>query len=235
MPSHVEQKTECGSRLLRPVRMTERLSPAARADLEALMHVSFYPPDAAVFTEGEAARGVYVVLAGEVRVSIGSPDGKRLTLRIVRQGELLGLSSALSGSCYNATAEPLYPARLAYIGREALLAFLAHHPAAYLAVIEELSRKVSVACEQLRNVALSNSAPEKLARLLLDWSESSQADTKCGIRFALTHEQIGEFIGASRETVTRTLANFKRRRLVRFEGSILTIPDRAALASQISA
>ena len=235
MQSHVDQKTECRSRLLRPVRMMERLAPAARADLEALMHISSYPPDTVVFAEGEAARGVYVVLAGEVRVSIGSPDGKRLTLRIVRQGELLGLSSVLSESRYNATAEPLYPVRLAYIGREALLAFLARHPAAYLAVIEELSRKVSVACEQLRTVALSNSAPEKLARLLLEWSAAGQAGTGGGIRFALTHEQIGEFIGASRETVTRTLANFRRRRLVRFEGSILTIPDRAALASQISA
>ncbi|MFP5275522.1 MAG: Crp/Fnr family transcriptional regulator [Acidobacteriota bacterium] len=234
MQPQLERQDECRSPFLKPVRLLERLSPAARADLEALLHVSSYPPGMAIFTEGEAARGIYIVLSGDVRVSIGSADGKRLNLRIVRQGELLGLSSVLSESRYNATAEALYPARLAYLGREPLLAFLARHPDAYLPLVEELSRKLSVACGQLRTVALSHSAPEKLARLLLEWSENGPSGAGGSIRFTLTHEEIGEFIGASRETVTRTLASFKRRHLVRFEGSMLTIPDRAALASQIA-
>ena len=79
---------------------------------------------------------------------------------------------------------------------------------------------------------MSSSAPEKLARLLLDWSETGQT-TECGarFRFSLTHEEIGEFIGASRETVTRTLSVFKSRQLVAFKGSMLTIPSRMALES----
>ena len=48
-------------------------------------------------------------------------------------------------------------------------------------------------------------------------------------RFSLTHEQIGEFFSALRETFTRTLSTFKSRRLVAFHGSILEIPSRAAL------
>ena len=48
-------------------------------------------------------------------------------------------------------------------------------------------------------------------------------------RFSLTHEEIGEFLSASRETFTRTLSTFKSRRLVAFHGSILEIPSRAAL------
>jgi CRP/FNR family transcriptional regulator len=87
-----------------------------------------------------------------------------------------------------------------------------------------------MACEQLRTVCLSSSVPEKLARLLLEWSENGQT-TACGtrLRFSLTHEEIGEFIGASRETVTRTLSIFKNRRLVASQGSMLTIPNRTAL------
>jgi CRP/FNR family transcriptional regulator len=77
---------------------------------------------------------------------------------------------------------------------------------------------------------LSSSAPEKLARLLLDLSEGGQP-TEHGtrFRFMLTHEQIGEFIGASRETVTRTLGTFKLRRLVALDGAVVTIPNRSAL------
>jgi CRP/FNR family cyclic AMP-dependent transcriptional regulator len=93
-----------------------------------------------------------------------------------------------------------------------------------------LGRQFTMACEQLRTVVLSTSAPEKLARLLLDWGENGQT-TEAGLRFrfSLTHGEIGEFIGASRETVTRTLSVFKSRRLVTFNGSTLTIPSRTAL------
>jgi CRP/FNR family cyclic AMP-dependent transcriptional regulator len=214
-----------------PVRMIEKLSPQARTEFESLLCASSYPANAIVFLEGDAAGGIHIVLEGKVRVSISSTDAKRLTLRIARAQEVLGLSSALSAAKYSATAETLSPARIAHIGRNTLLSFLSRHPTAYLAVVEELSRKVLVACEQLRTVALSHSAPEKLARLLLEWSENSPSlGQQSRIRFALTHEQIGEFIGSSRETVSRALADFQRQRLVRVEGSILTIPDRGALA-----
>ena len=80
-------------------------------------------------------------------------------------------------------------------------------------------------------VVLTASAPKKLARLLLDWSESGQIGEEGGkVRFSMTHEEIGEFIGASRETVTRILGMFKNQQLIAFHGSTLTIPNKAALA-----
>ena len=83
-------------------------------------------------------------------------------------------------------------------------------------------------------MGLSASASGKLARLLLDWSENGHT-TEGGTqsRFTLTHAEIGEFIGASRETVTRTMAIFKQRCLVAFHGSTLTIPSRTALESYV--
>jgi CRP/FNR family transcriptional regulator, cyclic AMP receptor protein len=130
------------------------------------------------------------------------------------------------------TAEVLYPSKIAVIDRSQFLSFLTRHPDAYQAVTEVLSLQYKVACEQLRTVGLSASAPEKLARLLLDISEHGQK-TATGTRctFALTHGEIGEFIGVSRETVTRTLSAFKSRRLVSLHGSTLMIPSRMALES----
>ena len=196
-----------------------------------------YAANVVLFSERDEAQGVYVVLDGEVRLSMNSTDGKRLSLRIAKKGDILGLSSTLSGNPYEVTAETLYPARIAPITRRDFLNFLARHPEVYQAVTEELSRHVSMAFEQLRTVALSSSAPEKLARLLLEWSDSGQTTKECGskVRFSMTHEEIGQFIGASRETVTRTLSTFKTRRLVAFQGSMLTIPSRTALASYAGA
>jgi len=213
-----------------------KLSASALADWSAMEFPHSYGANITLFAEKEAAQGVFVVLEGEVRLSINSSDGKRLSLRIARRGDILGLSSALSGNGYEMTAETLYPAKVAHVERRQFMAFLSRHPEVYLAVTEELSRQMARACDQLRTVGLSSSAPEKLARLLLDWSEVDQTNASgCRVRFSLTHEEIGEFIGASRETVTRTLSNFKHRRLVSFRGSMLEIPNRTALASYANA
>lgn len=213
-----------------------KLSPAALVDFTSMEFPQSYAANVILFSERAATRGVFVVLEGEVRLSINSSDGKRLSLRIAKKGDILGLGSALSGSTYEMTAETLYPSKIASVGRREFLNFLSRNPDAYQTVIEELSRNVSMACDQLRTVGLSSSAPEKLARLLLDWSENDQSDEWVGrVRFSMTHEEIGEFIGASRETVTRTLSNFRHRQLVAFNGSMMTIPSRTALASYAGA
>lgn len=206
-------------------------SQAALDDWSAMEFAHAHAANVVLFSEREDAKGLYVVLDGEVRVSINSSEGKRLSLRIARKGDVLGLSSALAGSAFEMTAETLYPARVAHVSRRDFLGFLVRHPELYMNVTEELSRHVAMACHQLRTVGLSASAPEKLARLLLEWSGSEQPNSAgARVRFSLTHEEIGEFIGASRETVTRTLSTFKHRRLVSFRGSMLEIPNRRALA-----
>jgi CRP/FNR family transcriptional regulator, cyclic AMP receptor protein len=207
-----------------------KLSQGAQHELQLLAHTSSFPSGISLFNEKDPASAVYFVLEGEVKLSMNSAEGKRLILRIVRKGEVLGLASALSGRPCEMTAEILYPAKIATVRRSDFLHFLARYPEAYAVVTEELSRSYNLACDQLRTVGLSSSAPEKLARLLLEWSENGQTTergTRC--RFPLTHGEIGEFIGASRETVTRTLSTFKSRHLVIFNGSTLMIPSRAAL------
>lgn len=208
------------------------LSAAAQADLQAMIYPSAYPAHTVLFSETQPATGLVVVLEGEVRLSINSSDGRRLSFRIAKAGEVLGLSATVSGKDYEMTAETLYPAKLGFIPRQAFLQFLNRHPEAYQTVAREMIRSFNGACEQLRMVGLSTSAPERLARLLLGWSENTdKSNSVARCRLSMTHEEIGEFIGASRETVTRTLSVFKHRRLVSQHGSTLTIPSRNALES----
>jgi CRP/FNR family cyclic AMP-dependent transcriptional regulator len=233
MESIRETTSGCRNQANRAGEFFNKLTPAALQDLNTMQFPSSYAANVVLFSEKDPARGIFIVIEGEVKLSINSSDGRRLSLSIAKKGEILGLASTLAGSPYDVTAETLYPAKVAHIGRRDFLNFLTRHPEAYQTVIEELSGYISKASDQLRTVGLAATAPEKLARLLLDWSEGGQS-TECGgarFRFSLTHEEIGEFIGASRETVTRTLTTFKTRRLVAFQGSMLTIPSRSALAN----
>jgi len=207
------------------------LSAAALADLEPLMAASSYPPNITIFSETQPTSGIYVVLDGEVKLSINSSDGRRLAFHIAKAGEVLGLSATLSGGAYEMTADTLYPAKIAHITRQTFLQFLARHVDVYPIVIREISTNFNLACDQLRMVGLSTSVHERLARLLLVWSDGNGQKTECGARcrLSMTHEEIGEFIGASRETVTRTLSIFKNRHLVAQHGCTITIPSRNAL------
>lgn len=204
----------------------------ALKDFSAAKSVTAYPAGAVLFLETQEPRGVFLLCEGEVKLSISSSEGKTLILRIAKPGEILGLVPTLTGARYEVTAEALHPCQVAFVRRDDFLRFVAKHPQAYQNVAKELSVYYQAACEQLRTVALASSANERLARLLLDWSAGG-TETRQGIRIKLplTHQEIGSFIGTTRETVTRTLSEFKSRHLVALQGSTLMIPNREALES----
>ncbi len=212
-----------------------QLPPAAVKDFDAIKSTATYPKGALLFIEKQEARGVYVLCEGEVKLSISSPEGKTLILRIARPGELLGLMAAIGNQPYEVTAETIHPCQVAFVRREDFLRFVAKHSEVSQNVVKQMSSQYRGACEQLHTIGLSSSAQEKLGRLLLTWSEGMQP-TKEGtrIKLPLTHEEIAEFIGTTRETVTRTLSDFKGRHLVAIQGSTLMIPNRAALESFVN-
>lgn len=229
-PYGFELSENCQSCKLRGEGFFCQLSAAALKDLDAIKFTSAYPAGAVLFIEKQTARGVYVLCEGEVKLSISSSEGKRLILRMTKPGEVLGLVSALSGAPHEVTAETLRPCQVAFIPRDAFLRFISKHAEAYPLVAGQLGSQYQVACERLRNLGLSASAPEKLAKLLLDFSVRGQ-QTKEGtrVKLPLTHEEIAEFIGTTRETVTRTLSEFKSHHLVELRGSTLVIENRKAL------
>jgi len=205
-------------------------------DFNTAKSSSVYPEGAVLFLERQTPRGVFLLCEGQVKLSISSSEGKTLILKIAKPGEILGLTAVIEGTPYEVTAETLRPCQVAFIRRDDFLAFLAHHPEAYQGIVKQLSVNYDGACEQLRTVGLAASAAQRLARLLLEWSEGAE-QTKLGARITmpLTHEEIGEFIGSSRETVTRTFGEFKSRHLVALKGSTVTIPSRAALETLVGA
>ena len=229
-PYGFESSESCQTCKLRGSNFFCQLTTPALKDFNSVKSPATYPAGALLFLEKQESRGVFILCAGEVKLSISSSAGKTLILRIAKAGEILGLMAALSNSPYEVTAETLRPCQVAFVRRDDFLRFLAKNPEAYTGALRQLGTLYSGACDQLRTVGLSSSAPEKLARLLLDWSPAGK-DTKQAppITLPLTHEEIAQFIGTTRETVTRTLSDFKSQHLVTMQGSTLTISNRPAL------
>jgi len=206
------------------------VSPATARALGEIRRTSSYPGGAILFMEGEAARGVYIVCQGRVKLLTTNSDGKTLIFKIAKPGDILGLNPAISGTPHEITAETLQPAQLAYVSREDFLKFIKEHGDACLQVAQHLGRDCHSAYEVIRSIGLSNSVEEKLARFLVEWSTGAPV-TSGGVRvkLALTHEEIAQLIGCSRESVSRSFSEFKRKRLVEVNGSTLLVQDKAAL------
>jgi len=199
-------------------------------DLDRVKYASAFPQGAVLFVEGQPPRGVYIVCSGRVKLSTTSRDGKTLILRIAQPGEILGLHATVAGKPYELTAETLQSSQLDFVRRDDFLKFLQNHADACLHAAQHLSQNCQSAYEMIRSLGLSHSVSEKLARLLLEWAADAEV-TPEGLRLkvSLTHEEIAQLIGTSRETVTRVLGEFRDKQLAQLRGSTLLIQNKAGL------
>lgn len=200
------------------------------AAYEAIKVTTTYPPGAVLFVEGETPRGVFVLASGRAKLSIGSPSGKVMILKIAKPGEILGLHAVVSSAVFQATAQTIEPCRVSFVRGDEFLRFLRDHPQASLEAARQLSASYQDACDQLRAIGLCDSARQRVARFVLEWVANG-AKLKNGIRatLTLTHEEIGQLIGTSRETITRAFGDFRARRWILTQGSTLVLQNKRAL------
>jgi CRP/FNR family transcriptional regulator, cyclic AMP receptor protein len=177
---------------------------------------------------------VFILCAGRVKLYTSSIDGRTLIVRISEPGEVLGLPATVTGAPYELTAAVIEPTQANFISRADFLNFLRQHGEVSLRVAQQLGETYHAAVDEMRSIGLSLSAGEKLARFLLDWSgKHGDGSTEIRAKLTLTHEEIAQMIGASRETVTRLFADFKKKRFVQIPGSTLIIRNKAALENLI--
>ncbi len=215
---------------LRTQRVFCNLPQKAIEALECTKLTTIYPKGALLFVQGEAPRGIFILCKGQVKHYISSSDGKNLTLRIAEAGDVLGLNATLSGKSCELSAETLTPCQVTFVRRDDLRRLMREHIEWAYRVAEYLSDLYINACKSMRSLMLTHSSAMKLAKLLLLWLEKNAGSRQPErIKLSLTHEDVAQMIGTSRETVTRILSDFKSRQLVHVTGSTLVIDDREGL------
>jgi CRP/FNR family cyclic AMP-dependent transcriptional regulator len=198
--------------------------------LNEIKSTAVYPKSAVLFIEGQQPRGVFVLCTGKVKLSTSSKEGKTIITKLSSPGDLLGLNATMSNRPYEVTAEMVEPGQANFIARDAFLTFLRENGDVAVRVAEQLSRNYYIAYEEIKTLGLTVSPSEKFAKLLLSWSSESKDPAKSlQLRMTLTHEEIAEMIGMTRETVSRLFSEFKKRQFLRVKGASITILNKAAL------
>jgi CRP/FNR family cyclic AMP-dependent transcriptional regulator len=234
-PYNLALQNDCLSCPLRHDRRFCDLSESGIAALNALKFSTVYPKGATLFVEGEMARGVFILCAGKVKLTTSSGEGKTLILKVAAAGEILGVSATILNKPYEVSAETMEPSHVNFIRHADFLALLHSQPDVCLRTAEQLSGKYQEAQREVRSLGLSQTTSEKLARLLLEWSNAGEKTAK-GIRVKvlMTHEEIGQMLGTTRETITRLLGDFRRRKIIDVTGSSLYVTRRESLEQMTS-
>lgn len=207
-----------------------RFSPVVLRSLDAASHHTIMPAGAVLFVEGQMPRGIFVLCSGKVKLSTTSKEGKVLILKQAEAGEVLGLSAAISGTSYVMTAEAASACQLDFISRQDLMALLERESEVGVHAAQWLSREFQGAYRDIHDLVLARSSSGKLARLLLSCAPQGISNSgEFHLRSTMTHEEMAQRIGSSRETVTRLLSHLKKKRLIRLDGAILVVRDRTGL------
>lgn len=204
--------------------------------LAATAHLARHTRGTVIFQKGDPGSSMMAVIRGRVKICTFSPDGRELLLNIIDQGGIFGEVAILDGRPRTADAVALEETDLLILERSQFLPFLAGNP-------EALSRLLAALCQKLRQTsahledALLREAPSRLASGLLRLAETFGRPGPGGITLTLklSQQQIGNLIGASRESVNKCLAEWTRAGHVAMEGGFIVIRDRALLQEIASA
>jgi len=183
------------------------------------------PAQAPLFAEGEDARCLYLICNGYIKLTAGRPEGRRMIVRVAGPGSILGLYAVLSHGVYEVSAQALTHTQLRPVERNRFHSFLRAHKEAQVRAVQCVCQEYRFALQGACRISLAETVAGRLARLLLELSHQIGEDVNGSYRFPLllTHEEIASMACTTRETVTRTLGQFRKDGWIAIEDSIITV------------
>ena len=195
------------------------LSPEQLAMVERSTEMRTVPRGQIIYSQEDRAEALFLLKRGRVSVYRLSPDGKRLDLATIAAGEFFGEMPLLGESLRHAYAEAAEEALLCVMSRADVERLILQQPQVALRMIEVLGQRLALTEMRLEELAY-RSASARIAAMLLRLSdERSQAEV------CVTHQEIGDKIGALRETVTKILDEFQTDGLVELRRSRIVVCD----------
>jgi CRP/FNR family transcriptional regulator, cyclic AMP receptor protein len=185
-----------------------------------------YPKGSVIVFADDPGDSLYLVRAGRVKVVLLGDDGREVILGVLGVGEHFGELSLIDDQPRSAHVIAMEDSLLLVLRREDFRRRVEASPAVAWALLGELSRRLRVADKKIGGLVLLD-VPGRIARVLL---ENAPDETSNLVQRRLTHQTIAQMIGASRETVSRTMRDFQEAGWIDVEKRVIRIVDREALA-----
>lgn len=183
---------------------------------------------ATIFSKGDPGNSLYAVVAGTVKISISSPDGRNAILNLIGPGETFGEMSVLDGQTRSADAIANTNCEIYVIDRRDFLPFMRNQPALSMKFIELLCTRLRWTSDQVEQVILQD-LPGRLASALLGLTEKRKLEPSASQTIAITQQEISEMVGMTRESINKQLRAWAARSWVRLEHGAIVVLDAVSL------
>jgi CRP/FNR family transcriptional regulator, cyclic AMP receptor protein len=201
------------------------------AELAAGMRPRPYARDEVVCLRGDPGTAFYVIASGRVKIALTSPDGKELVLRRLAAGSYFGELALLDDEPRSADVIATEPSLLLVLQRDTFRHFLSAHPAAATRLLATLSRYLRSNVEVIQDATFLD-VPARLARVLLELAQTPGSTELpvpgTVIADRMKQGELAALIGATRESVNKSLGAFERQGLISYEKGEITLlkPER---------
>jgi CRP/FNR family transcriptional regulator len=185
-----------------------------------------YQPYEALFREADPGTHLFALRTGQVKLTSSLADGREQIIRVAVAGQLVGFET-LSDQAYPYTATTLTRVTACRITHKDMLCVLEAHPTVSLRVIHKLNQELERAQVMIRDLGLKR-AIEKVASFILSLVPP-RGLTPTELLLPLSRQEIAEMLGLTEETVSRTMAEFKRDGLILAPRGRIRILDQAQL------
>ncbi len=216
-------------KVVRTSPILEGVAEEALCELADLALCHDYPKNNILLYEGDPAGAVFLVLDGQVKITLNNEEGKEVLVTMVRPGGFFGVISALDDGAQPATATTALPSRLAKFAGDSLIAWMEKERVTHRALLRDLGKRVRQAYHKIGEHALLG-VKERLLYTLLEIAEREGKLEPGGeaIEFTRpTHLELAQRIGTSREVVSRVLKELLDDEMLYAEGKVIRVPESA--------
>ncbi len=188
-----------------------------------------------IFREGDPADWFHIVQQGNVKCVKSTPEGREVTLKVLMPGDLFCCeASAFSGDSHPGCAQSMGDGTVIKIHRKAMLEVIQKNPEAAVSIINYLSLRLRESQDNAKAFALDR-AEQRVAAILVNLAERSGVQETQGLRISvrLTHQDLADMAGLTKETTSRILSRFKKELLIAGHGKqlhILNLPHLQEMA-----
>ena len=220
---------------LKHIKLFSGLNQDELQEMERITRMQEVKKKQPIYLQGDASTTVYLLKKGRVKIANSAPSGKEVTFEILEAGEIFGLLETLDDSPRETLAEALDDALICAIRREDFDRYLHEHPD----MTVKLTKLIGLRLRKIQNRVedlVFRDVPARLAHLLLELSKTDGAPDGAGIRLQarLTHQEMANLIGCSRETVSTILGQFRDQSLIKIDGRSIIIMNPNGLSRLVS-
>lgn len=199
------------------------------ADLESRLSVTGYGAGSVICRQGERPQGIFMVFSGRIKMFAIAPHAKIALLKIAGPGEVLNVAACLADEPHLTTAQATEMSSVGFLAREEVISAMHRHPAFCKAIAQHLAVTCIERTREMLLLRVPSSTSQRLSATLLRLADSHRKGSNGVAGRNYTHAELGQLIGASRETVSRLMKRFENRGLIDTDRSTFSIADQESM------